>query len=66
LPRIRVMDVDCVPHRAFRRETGQTTTEYLMVGAVLAAVGALLLKLWPDALRLWNVGLMHYVKSIAF
>jgi hypothetical protein len=60
------MGVDRTSHRIPLDERGQTTTEYLMVGAVLAAVGALLLKLWPSALRIWVVALMHYVKSIAF
>ena len=59
------MGCNCAAARVFTNESGQTTTEYLMVGAVLASVGALLLKLWPEALQVWTVAIMHYVKSIA-
>lgn len=46
-------------------ERGQTTTEYLMVAAVLTATSALLLELWGPTIRLFTVAIMHYVKSIA-
>ncbi len=46
-------------------ERGQTTTEYLMVAAVLTATGALILRLWGPTIRFFTVAIMHYVKSIA-
>lgn len=44
---------------------GQTTTEYLMVAAVLTASSALILRLWGPTIRFFTVAIMHYVKSIA-
>lgn len=46
-------------------ERGQTTTEYLMVAAVLTATSALILQLWGPTIRFFTVAIMHYVKSIA-
>jgi hypothetical protein len=46
-------------------ECGQTTTEYLMVAAVLTATSALILRLWGPTIRFFTVAIMHYVKSIA-
>jgi hypothetical protein len=49
----------------WRAETGQTTTEWLMVAGALAAVGIFLLELMPGAIQKFSAALIYSLRTIA-
>jgi hypothetical protein len=46
-------------------DTGQTTTEWLMVAGVLTAVGIFLLKVLPSTLHKFSEALVYSLRTIA-
>jgi hypothetical protein len=51
--------------RHWRAETGQTTTEWLMVAGALTAVGIFLLELLPGTIQKLSAALVYSLRTIA-